>query len=50
VTAGTWRIVESTLAGVSHANGQLTGDSEGCEILSGSDACVLETFTGTVAG
>jgi TRAP-type C4-dicarboxylate transport system substrate-binding protein len=50
VTSGTWSIVASHLAGASRGGGQLAGDPEGCELLPGSELCVLDTFTGTVAG
>ena len=49
-TTGTWTVVSSTLRGVTGGNGHLVGDWDACEALPGSDACILDTFTGTVAG
>ena len=49
ITAGTWSIVSSTLAGVGSGGGQLDGDGRACEPEPGSDACIVDTFTGAVA-
>jgi hypothetical protein len=49
-TFGTWTVIDSTLAGVSFGHGRLTGDSARCEILPGSEGCILDKFTGTVGG
>jgi len=49
-TTGTWLIVSSTLSGVTGGNGQLVGDGDACETLAGSEGCILDMFTGTVAG
>ena len=48
-TTGTWMIVSSTLSGVTGGSGQLVGNGEECEMLAGSEGCILDTFTGTVA-
>jgi hypothetical protein len=41
-------VTDSTLTGVSFGGGRLTGDSARCEILAGSEGCILDTFTGVV--
>lgn len=48
-TTGTWMIVSSTLSGVTGGSGQLVGNGEECEVLAGSEGCILDTYTGTVA-
>ena len=47
-TFGTWSVVSSTLPGVEFGGGRLTGDAARCELLAGSDGCILDTFTGQV--
>jgi hypothetical protein len=47
-TFGTWSVVDSTLPGVSFGGGRLTGDSTRCELLPGSEGCILDTFSGFV--
>jgi hypothetical protein len=49
-TFGTWSVVDSTLPGIAFGGGRLTGDSTRCELLAGSDGCILDTFTGRVGG
>jgi hypothetical protein len=49
-TFGTWQVVDSTLPGVAFGGGRLTGDSARCELLGGSEGCILDTFTGRVDG
>jgi hypothetical protein len=49
-TFGTWTILESTLAGVETGGGRLKGDAARCEILPGSEGCILDVFTGHVHG
>jgi hypothetical protein len=47
-TFGTWTIVESTLPGVHAGGGRLKGDSARCEVLPGSEGCILDVFSGHV--
>lgn len=47
-TFGTWTVIDSTLPGVAFGGGRLTGDARGCELLAGSEGCILDTFTGNV--
>jgi hypothetical protein len=49
-TFGTWTILESTLSGVETGGGRLKGDSARCEIVAGSEGCILDVFTGYVRG
>ena len=49
-TTGTWVIISSTLSGVTGGSGQLVGNGDTCELLAGSEGCILDTYTGTVAG
>ncbi len=49
-TFGTWTILESTLPGVETGGGRLKGDSARCEILVGSQGCILDTLSGYVKG
>jgi hypothetical protein len=49
-TFGTWSVVDSTVPGVAFGGGRLTGDSARCQVLAGSDGCILDTFTGRVGG
>ena len=49
-TFGTWTIVESTLPGVHAGGGRLKGDSARCELLPGSEGCILDVFSGHVTG
>lgn len=47
-TVGTWTVLESTLSGVEAGGGRLKGDSARCEVLPGSDGCILDVFSGHV--
>jgi hypothetical protein len=47
-TFGTWSVIDSTLPGVAFGGGRLTGDAARCEVLAGSEGCILDTFTGRV--
>jgi hypothetical protein len=47
-TFGTWSVIDSTLPGFASGGGRLTGDAARCELLAGSDGCILDTFTGHV--
>jgi hypothetical protein len=47
-TFGTWQVQESNLPGVMFGGGRLTGDAARCELLAGSEGCILDTFTGRV--
>ena len=47
-TFGTWTILESTLPGVEAGGGRLKGDAARCEILPGSEGCILDVFSGHV--
>jgi hypothetical protein len=49
-TFGTWTILESTLPGVDAGGGRLKGDAARCEILPGSEGCILDVFSGRVWG
>lgn len=49
-TSGSWNVVSSTLAGVASGGGQLKGDGARCEVLDGSDGCILDRFFGRVTG
>ena len=49
-TFGTWTILESTLSGVDTGGGRLKGDSARCEILPGSEGCILDVFSGNIQG
>lgn len=48
LTFGSWYVVSSTLAGVDGGSGTLKGDSRDCEVLSGSEGCILDAFSGRV--
>ena len=47
-TFGTWSVIDSTLPGVEYGGGRLVGDAARCELLPGSEGCILDTFTGHV--
>jgi hypothetical protein len=49
-TFGTWTILESTLPGVETGGGRLKGDAARCEVLPGSEGCILDVFSGYVQG
>jgi hypothetical protein len=49
-TFGTWTILESTLSGVETGGGRLKGDSARCEVVPGSQGCILDVFSGFVHG
>ena len=45
---GTWRITDSTVPTALHGSGKLTGDAGSCQTLPAADACVQDTYTGSV--
>ena len=47
-TSGHWFVVESTVPGITDGFGTVRGDSSRCELVEGSEGCILDVFEGTV--